>query len=84
MEINRNEAELEETKDVKLKGSFIRSRSKSYLLEKKYILFKYGNNNFVSKNINDIKNDNNNTITNPEDNLEEIRTFSQNCIHINR
>ena len=78
-ELNQNKGELEELRDIRLKGSFIRSQIKDYNLNEKpnkYFL-NLENLNFISKNIKELQLDNGTNITNPKDILEEMRRFYQ-------
>ena len=78
-ELNQKKGELEELRDIILKGSFIRARIKDYNLNEKpnkYFL-NLENFNFISKNIKELQLDNGTNITNPKDILEEMRRFYQ-------
>ena len=76
-EIKEKNKELEEIRDIKLKGSFIRSRSQMFSQEEKpnKLFLNLENNNFISKNIKELIKDNNTKITEPNKILEEMRTF---------
>ena len=78
--INKKNRELEELRDIKLKGAFIRSRSLMFAQDEKpnKIFLNLENNKFVSKNIKGLKTVNNIKITEPSEILEEMRTFYQN------
>ena len=71
--------ELEEIRDIKLKGSFIRARLKDYVQGEKpskYFL-NLENYNFISKNIKELKLENGKKINAPKEILEEMRRFYQ-------
>ena len=76
-EIKEKNKELEEIRDIKLKGSFIRSRSQMYSQEEKpnKLFLNLENNNFISKNIKELIKANDIKITEPDKITEEMRTF---------
>ena len=76
-EIKIKNNELEELRDIKLKGAFIRSRSQMFSQEEKpnKLFLNLENNNFISKNIKELIKPNNVKITEPKDILEEMRLF---------
>ena len=76
-EIDKKNTELEELRDIKLKGAFIRSRSQMISQEEKpnKLFLNLENNNFISKNIKELVNSNNIKITEPNAILEEMRVF---------
>ena len=70
---------MEEIRDIKLRGAYIRSRIKDFNLGEKpnkYFL-NLENYNFVSKSIKELKLDDGNIITKPEEILEVMRRFYQ-------
>ena len=71
--------ELEELRDIKLKGSFIRSRLKDYVQGEKPSkhFLNLENHNFISKNIKELELDDGTKISTPKDILEEMRRFYQ-------
>ena len=79
-EIKIKNNELEELRDIKLKGAFIRSRSQMFSQEEKpnKLFLNLENNNFISKNIKELLKPNNTKITEPNEILEEMRIFYEN------
>ena len=79
-EIKEKNRELEELRDIKLKGSFVRSRSQMFVQDEKpnKIFLNLENNNFISKNIKELIISDNNKINNPDEILEEMRKFYKN------
>ena len=77
--LERKKQELEELRDIKLKGSFIRSRLKDYVQGEKPSkhFLNLENYNFISKNIKELELDDGTTIVTPRDILEEMRRFYQ-------
>ena len=76
-ELNKKKRDLEEIRDIKLRGAYIRSRIKYFNLGEKpnkYFL-NLENYNFVSKSIKELRMDDGNTITKPEEILEEMRFY---------
>ena len=75
----RKKKELEELRDIKLKGSFIRARLKDYVQGEKPSkhFLNLENYNFISKNIKELHLDDGKKITNPKDIMEEMRRFYQ-------
>ena len=76
-EINKKNTELEELRDIKLKGAFIRSRSQMLAQEEKpnKLFLNLENNNFISKNIKELINSDDKKITEPNAILKEMRAF---------
>ena len=77
--LKKKTAELETLREIRLKGSFIRSRIKESTLEEKpnkYFL-NLENYNYVSKNIKELELDDGRKITDPKQILEEMRKFYQ-------
>ena len=76
-EIKIKNQELEELREIKLKGAFIRSRSKMLVQEEKpnKLFLNLENNNFISKNIKELINMDKEKITEPNKILEEMRLF---------
>ena len=76
-EICKKNIELEELRDIKLKGAFIRSRSQMISQEEKpnKLFLNLENNNFISKNIKELINSKDIKITEPKAILEEMRVF---------
>ena len=71
--------ELEEIRDIKLRGSFIRARLKDYVQGEKpskYFL-NLENYNFISKNIKELKLEDGKKINTPKEILDEMRGFYQ-------
>ena len=78
-EITTNINELEDLRDIRLKGSFIRSRIKDHVLGEKpnkYFL-NLENSNFIFKNIKELLLVNGENVTKPDEILEEMRIFYQ-------
>ena len=71
--------ELEDLRDFKLKGSFVRSRIKEHIEGEKpnKNFLNLENYNFISKNIKELLLDDGTKITEPQDILEEMRRFYQ-------
>ena len=80
MKLRKKNRELEELRDIKLKGSFVRSRSQMFVQDEKpnKIFLNLENNNFISKNIKELIITDNNKINNPDEILEEMRKFYKN------
>ena len=76
-ELCKRNQELEELRDIKLKGAFIRSRSQMISQEEKpnKLFLNLENNNFISKNIKELINSKEKKITEPNEILEEMRVF---------
>ena len=77
--LNEKKRELETLRDIKLKGSFVRSRVKDYNLGEKpnKHFLNLENYNFVSKNIKELLLDDGTNLSKPPDILEEMRRFYQ-------
>ena len=77
--LNEKKKELETLRDIKLKGSFVRSRVKDYNLGEKpnKHFLNLENYNYVSKNIKELLLDDGTNLSKPPDILEEMRRFYQ-------
>ena len=77
MNFVKKKSELEELRDIKLKGAFIRSRSQMISQEEKpnKLFLNLENNNFISKNIKELINSEEKKITEPNEILEEMRVI---------
>ena len=77
--LDEKKKELETLRDIKLKGSFVRSRVKDYNLGEKpnKHFLNLENYNFVSKNIKELLLDDDTKLSKPADILDEMRRFYQ-------
>ena len=77
--LKKKTAELETLRDIRLRGSYVRSRIRDSTLEEKPNKFflNLENYNYVSKNIKELQLEDGSTITKPDKILEEMRKFYQ-------